>query len=113
MEKAKILNKCFALVFTGGQAPHVYQDPESLGVGEGSGFHPTVTVEQVRDLLMKLNVHKSLGLDDVHPRVLRYLIWVLSNSPSYLKNNGCQVKSPVTGKREILLPFSRKGEKMT
>ena len=45
MEKAEVLNKCFALVFPGGQAPHVCKDPEPLGVGERSGFCPTVTVE--------------------------------------------------------------------
>ena len=37
------------------QASHVCQDHEPLGDGVGSAFCPTVTVEQVRDLLMKLN----------------------------------------------------------
>ena len=47
-EKAEVLSKCFASVFTGGQAPtHVCQDSEALGAGERSGFCPTVTVEQV------------------------------------------------------------------
>ena len=46
-----MLSKCFASVFTAGQAPQVCQDPEALGVGERSRFCPTVTVEQVRDLL--------------------------------------------------------------
>jgi len=45
MEKAEVLNKFFALVFTGVQAPpHVCQDPELLGVGERRGFSPTVRV---------------------------------------------------------------------
>ena len=35
----------------------------------GSSFCPTVIVEQVQVLLMKLNVCKSMGLDDIHPRV--------------------------------------------
>ena len=113
-EKAEVLTKCFASVFTGGQAPPpVCQDPEALGVGERSRFRPTVTVEQVRDLLLKLKVYnKSMGLDDIHPRFQRETANVsLSRSPSYLKNHSCLVKSPVTGKRETLLPFLRKGER--
>jgi len=54
MEKAEVLSKCFTSVFTGGWAPpHVCPDPEALDVGERSGFCSTLTVEQVRDLLMK------------------------------------------------------------
>jgi len=41
----------------------------------------------------------------------RWLMWLLSRSPSCLKNYGCLVKSPVTGKRETLLLYIRKGEK--
>ena len=68
IEKAEVFNKCFASVFMGGQSFHVCQDHKPLGEGVGSGFCPTVTVEQVRVLLMKLNVCKSTGPDDIHPR---------------------------------------------
>ena len=61
IEKAEVLSECFASVFTGGQASHVCQDLEPLGEGVGSGFCPTVTVEQVRVFLVKLNVYKSMG----------------------------------------------------
>ena len=64
--------------FTGGQAPHVCQDPEPLVVDESSGFGPTVTTEQVRDLLMKLNVCKFMRLGDMHPRVLREMADVVA-----------------------------------
>ena len=47
MEKAEVSSKCFASVFTGDQASHVCQDHEPLGEGVGSGFCPTVTMEQV------------------------------------------------------------------
>ena len=33
------------------------------------------------------------------------------HSLNHLKNHGCLVKTPMTGKRETLLPFLRKGEK--
>ena len=58
IEKADVLSECFASTFTGGHASHVCQDHEPLGEGVGSGFCPTVTVEQVQVLLMKLNMYK-------------------------------------------------------
>jgi len=47
IEKAEVLNECFASVFTSGQASHVCQDPGVLGVDGRSRFRPIVTVEQV------------------------------------------------------------------
>ena len=55
-EKAEVLSECFASVFMGGQASHVCQNHVPLGEGVGGGFCPTVVVEQVWVLLMKLNV---------------------------------------------------------
>ena len=66
-----LISAMVQLVFMGRQALHVCQDQEPLGEGVGSGFCPTVIVEQVRVLLMTLNAYKSMGLDDIHPRVLK------------------------------------------
>ena len=115
MEKAEVSSKCFASVFTGRQAPpHICQDPEPLGEGERSGFCPTVTVEQVRVLLMTLNMYRSMGPDDIHPRALKEMADVVAELTSIIfEKSWLSVKSPVTGKRETLLPFLRKGERKT
>jgi len=71
MEKAEVLNEFFASVFTGSQDSHI---PEPQGGNWGSKLSPTVLAEQVQDQLTRLNVYKSMELDDMHPRVLRKLL---------------------------------------
>ena len=71
IEKAEVLSECFASVFMGSQASCFCQDRKPLDEGVGSGFCPTVTTEQVGDVVMKLNVYMSMGPDDIHPRVLK------------------------------------------
>ena len=57
---------------------------------------------------MKLNVYKSMGPDDIHPRALKELLsiifeksWLSGEVPSDWK------------KKETLLPFLRKEERKT
>ncbi|KFP86540.1 hypothetical protein N311_10943, partial [Apaloderma vittatum] len=45
---------------------------------------PTIHEEMVRDVLLHIDVHKSMGLDGFHPRVLRQLAGVLTKPLSII-----------------------------
>ncbi|GAB0177396.1 mitochondrial enolase superfamily member 1 [Grus japonensis] len=74
MEKAEILNEFFASAFTGKGSSHTTQVAESKGRDWENAEPPTVGEDQVREYLRNLKVHKSMGPDEVHPRVLRELV---------------------------------------
>jgi len=73
MEKAEVLNKLFASVFMARQASHASSFPEILSRGWVSKIPPSITVEPVQDHLMRQNVYRSMGPDDIHSRVLNIL----------------------------------------
>ncbi|GAB0206735.1 mitochondrial enolase superfamily member 1 [Grus japonensis] len=72
-EKAEVLNDFFASVFTGKSLSHSAQVTEGKGRDWENAEPPTVGEDQVRDHLRNLKVHKSMGLDEMHPQVLRGL----------------------------------------
>jgi len=78
VEKTEVLNEFFASGFTSSQYSNISHIPEPcipkpLGDDCGSISTSTTRAEQVQDRLMGLHVYKSMGLDDMHPRVLKYL----------------------------------------
>ena len=71
-EKVEVLNAFFTSVFkrqTGYPQVSLLYDLAALA-GELTK-PPTIQEETVRDLLLQLDCHKSMGPDEIHPRVLR------------------------------------------
>ena len=63
----------FALVFPDKCSPCSPQPSFSLVGDRESASSPTVSEDQVRDCLRNVNIRKSTGSNELHPRVLREL----------------------------------------
>ncbi|CAM4659528.1 unnamed protein product [Caretta caretta] len=108
VEKANVLNAFFASVFTN----KVSSQTTALGsTAWGGGGQPSVKEEVVRDYLEKLNVHKSMEPDALHPRVLKELADVTAEPLAIIFENSWQSgEVPEDWKKANVVAIFKKGK---
>ncbi|CAM4564646.1 unnamed protein product [Lepidochelys olivacea] len=109
VEKANVLNAFFASVFTN----KVSSQTAALGITKwGRDGQPSVEIEVVRDYLEKLDVHKSMAPDELHPRVLKELPAVIAEPLAIIFENSWRTgEVPDDWKKANVVPIFKKGKK--
>ncbi|NWW70266.1 RTXE polymerase, partial [Climacteris rufus] len=112
-KKAEVLNDFFTSVFIGKTDGRQNSCPSGLvdGVTEHSG--PTAIQEDaVRELLSCLDIHKSVGPDWIHPRVMRELAHELAKPLSIIyRQFWLTSEVPDDWKLANVTPIYKKGKK--
>ncbi|PKU35565.1 rna-directed dna polymerase from mobile element jockey-like [Limosa lapponica baueri] len=110
--KAELLNAAFASVFTAQATPHelwTLEESEKVWTKEDL---PLVEEDQVREQLRRLDIHKSMGPDGIHPRVLRELADVIAGPLSIIFERSWRTgKVPEDWRKANVIPVFKKGKK--
>ncbi|CAM5161388.1 unnamed protein product [Natator depressus] len=100
------------MIFSWPRSSQTRSAPSSTGHVWGGGEQPTVVKEQVKDYLEKLDVHKSMGLELMHPRVLRELPDVIAEPLAIISENLWRSgEVPDDWKKANIVTIFKKGKK--
>ena len=84
-DKAEVLNASFASVFNSKTSCSLGTQPFALEDRDGEQNRPCIIHDEiVLDLLQKLDTHRSMGPDGLHPRVLMELADVVAKALSII-----------------------------
>uniref|UniRef100_A0A670IJS6 Reverse transcriptase domain-containing protein n=1 Tax=Podarcis muralis TaxID=64176 RepID=A0A670IJS6_PODMU len=109
-ERAELLNAFFASVFSDKENN---ARPEEFGANDSAKeTQPRITKEIVHEYLASLDVFKSPGPDELHPRVLKELADVISEPLAVIFENSWRTgEVPADWRRANVVPIFKKGKR--
>ncbi|KAK4814671.1 hypothetical protein QYF61_024978 [Mycteria americana] len=112
-EKAQVLNAFFASVFNSrANCSLGTQPPESEDRDRDQNGAPIIQGEMVNNLLHHLDIHKSMGPDEIHPRVLKELAGELTKPLSIIyQQSWLTGEVPADWRLANVTPIFKKGWK--